>query len=66
MDDDDLPRTKGEYASRLAAESLDRLSQDELESRIRLLELEITRTRTHMKRAADHRNAAELLFRPPA
>ncbi len=66
MDGDDLPRTKGDLASMLAAESLDSLSQNELRDRIGLLELEIARTRSHMENADRHRKAAELLFRPPA
>ena len=73
MFDDDRPRPAGqtgELATRLASENLDPLSQDELEERIALLELEITRTRTHMDRVDKHRRAAEALFgsteKPPA
>lgn len=62
MDDDDLPRARGDAASRLAAESLDSYSQDELMARIALLEAEITRVRTHHAKAADHRKAADALF----
>ena len=73
MFDDDRPRPAGqtgELATRLASENLDPLSQDELEERIALLELEIVRTRTHMERADKHRRAAEAFFgspeKPPA
>lgn len=73
MFDEDRPRPAGqagELAERLASENLDPLSQDELEQRITLLELEITRTRSHMEKAAKHRLAAEALFgsavKPPA
>jgi len=62
MDDDDRPRTRGDIASRLASESLDSYSQDELEHRIALLEAEIERTRTHKDRAAAHKLAADALF----
>ena len=63
MDGDDRPREKGDLATRLATEPLDPLSQDELASRIELLELEIARTRTHMEKADAHRRAADSLFR---
>ena len=36
--DDDLPRARGDAASRLAGEPLDTYSQDELMERIALLE----------------------------
>jgi len=64
MDDDDRPRTRGDIASRLASESLDSYSQDELEIRIAQLEAEVARTRTHMDKAAAHRLAADALFSP--
>lgn len=62
MDDDDLPRAKGDAASRLAAEDLSPYSQDELEQRIALLEAEIARVEKHRLKAAAHRNAADELF----
>jgi len=67
--EDDLPRTGGPgdelgAASRLAGEPLDHYSQDELLERIRLLEAEIARVRTHHARAADQRKLADSLFRP--
>lgn len=66
MDVDDLDRrigrTAGDLAGRLASESLDSLSVDELDLRIELLEAEITRTRSHKAHVASHRAAAKALF----
>jgi len=62
MDIDDRPRPIGDSASRLATESLDLLSVDELGQRIRLLEAEIVRTAAHRDRAQRHRAAADALF----
>ena len=62
MDDLDLPRPKGDAASRLAAEDLAPYSQEELDERIALLEAEIVRVRTHRDKAAAHRAAADALF----
>jgi uncharacterized small protein (DUF1192 family) len=64
MDAEDLPRPRGDAASLLAKESLDSYSQDELIDRIALLEAEIARVRAHHAKAADHRQAADALFRP--
>jgi uncharacterized small protein (DUF1192 family) len=64
MDEDDLPRPRGDAASQLAKESLDTYSQHELAARIALLEAEIARVKTHYSQAADHRQAADALFRP--
>ncbi|RKF19079.1 DUF1192 domain-containing protein [Altericroceibacterium spongiae] len=64
MDDDDLPRMRGDAASRLSSESLDSYSQDELTSRIHLLEREIERVKAHHTKAGAHREAAERLFSP--
>ena len=67
MDIDERPRPKGDLASQLATEVLDPYSHDELNERIRLLELEIMRTVAHRDRAKAHRSAAEALFgSPPA
>ncbi len=63
MEQDDLPRMRGDLASRLAGESLDACSRHELAERIALLEAEIARTRAHMDKAADHRKLAESLFK---
>ena len=65
MDLDERPRPKGDLASRLATELLDPYSHDELNERIRLLELEIMRTVAHRDKASAHRAAAEALFRTP-
>ena len=64
MDAEDLPRPRGDAASLLAKESLDSYSQDELIERIALLEAEIARVRAQHAKAADHRQAADALFRP--
>lgn len=62
MDEDDLPRRRGDAASLLAKESLDTYSQDELADRIELLEAEIERVKAHRDKAATHRAAADALF----
>ena len=64
MDDDDLPRPRGDAASLLAREPLDTYSQDELMERITLLEAEIERVRAHHGKAASHRTLADSLFKP--
>jgi len=66
MDDDDRPRPRGDSASRLAGESLDSYSQEELRARIELLEAEIARVTAHKNKAAAHMAAADALFRPKA
>ena len=66
MDEDDLPRRRGDAASLLSKESLDTYSQDELADRIELLEAEIERVRTHRDKASAHRSAADALFAPKA
>jgi uncharacterized small protein (DUF1192 family) len=66
MDEDDLPRRRGDAASLLSKESLDTYSQDELADRIELLEAEIERVRAHRDRKAAHRSAADALFAPKA
>lgn len=62
MDEPDLPRQRGDAASRLAAEDLTPYSREELAERIALLEAEIARVSTHRDSAAAHRSAAEALF----
>lgn len=66
MDDDERAFTRGpghdDAASRLAAESLDRLSLVELDERIVLLEAEIARVAAHKARSSAHRAAADALF----
>ena len=63
MEEDDRPRPRGDAASKLAAEDLSPYSQDELEERVRLLEVEIARVESHRLKAAAHRDAADALFR---
>lgn len=60
--DEDLPRPKGDAASKLATEDLAPYSQDELATRVALLEAEIARVRAHSDKAAAHRAAADALF----
>jgi uncharacterized small protein (DUF1192 family) len=62
--EDDLPKVRGDSASRLAGELLDTYSQDELMERIALLEAEIERVRAQHARAASHRSIADSLFKP--
>jgi uncharacterized small protein (DUF1192 family) len=62
--EDDLPRIRGDAASRLAGEPLDSYSQDELLERIALLEAEIERVRAQHGKAASHRAIADALFKP--
>ena len=62
--EDDLPRVRGDAASRLAGEPLDTYSQAELLERIALLETEIERVRAQHARAASHRSLADQLFKP--
>lgn len=66
MDDDDLPKRRGDAASQLSKESLDSYSQDELDERIALLEAEIGRVKAHRDKASAHRLAADALFKPKA
>jgi uncharacterized small protein (DUF1192 family) len=63
---DDRPRPRGDAASRLAGESLDSYSQDELDARIEQLEAEIGRVIAHKNKAAAHKLAADALFKPKA
>ena len=63
MEPDDLPRPKGDAASKLAGEDLAPYSQDELDQRIAVLEAEIARVRAHYDKAAAHRQAADALFK---
>ena len=62
--EDELPRIRGDAASRLAGEPLDSYSQDELMERIALLEAEIERVRAQHGKAASHRAIADELFKP--
>jgi len=62
MEDENLPRAKGDAASLLASEDLTPYSQDELAQRIALLETEMERVKSHRDKAAAHRAAADALF----
>ena len=62
--EDDLPRVRGDAASRLAGEPLDTYSQDELMERIDLLQAEIERVQAQHAKAADKRKLADALFKP--
>jgi uncharacterized small protein (DUF1192 family) len=64
VDDDDLPRPRGDAASQLAREPLDTYSQDELMERVALLEAEIARVRAHHEAVAEKRKLADQLFKP--
>ena len=66
MDDDDRPRLRSDAGNQLAGESLDSYSQEELDARIELLEVEIARVIAHRNQAAAHRLAADSLFKPKA
>lgn len=66
MEDDDRPRPRGDAASRLAGESLDSYSVDELNQRIQVLESEIVRIVAHRDKAKAHLVAAGALFSPGA
>ena len=62
MEDEDRPRPRGDAASKLASEDLSPYSQDELSTRIHLLEREIARVEHHRLTASAHRSAADALF----
>ncbi|TRD11389.1 DUF1192 domain-containing protein [Erythrobacter insulae] len=62
MDDGDLPRPKGDAASKLAGEDLAPYSQHELDERVALLKTEIARVEAHSNKAAAHKAAADALF----
>ncbi len=64
MDLDDLfPSKPDDPLVALARQDLDPMSMEELEARIEALRVEIARVENHMKRAQDHRSAAEELFK---
>ena len=62
MDPDDLPRPRGDAASKLVGEALDSYSVDELNARIQLCETEVVRIVAHRDKAKAHRVAADALF----
>ena len=64
MDLEDLfPSKPGDPLVELAKQDLDPMSIEELKARIEVLQVEIARVENHMKRAQDHRSAAEELFK---
>ena len=65
MDPDDLPRPRGDAASKLAGEALDSYSVDELNERIQLCDAEVVRIVAHRDKAKAHRVAADALFSRP-
>ena len=62
MDPDDLPRPRGDAASKLAGEPLDPYSVDELNTRIQLCVAEVVRIVAHREKAKAHRVVADALF----
>ena len=62
MEEDVGPRPASDAASLLAADDLSRLSQFELDERIRMLQVEIARVEQHRTRYARQRDAADALF----
>ena len=64
MDLDDLfPKKPGDPLVELARQDLDPMSIEELQARIDALNVEIERVQNHMRKAQDHRSAAEELFK---
>ena len=64
MDLEDLfPSKPDDPLVALGRQDLDPMSIEELRARIEALQVEIARVENHMKRAQDHRSAAEELFR---
>ncbi|SCW36661.1 Uncharacterized small protein, DUF1192 family [Sphingobium faniae] len=61
--DDDLPRRADDPLNRLIQQDLEPLSLVELEARVATLEGEITRTRSKIESAVNHRSTAEALFK---
>lgn len=62
-DDDNLPRNANDPVAVLVKQDLDPLSVDELEQRISLLKLEISRCEQKKDFAVTHRASAENLFK---
>ncbi|MFC7537765.1 DUF1192 domain-containing protein [Sphingomonas sp. GCM10030256] len=64
MDLDDLfPSKPDDPLVLLARQDLDPMSGEELEARIEALTAEIARVQAHMAQAAQHRSAADALFK---
>ncbi|WP_339828061.1 DUF1192 domain-containing protein [uncultured Parasphingorhabdus sp.] len=62
-DDDNLPRNANDPVAVLVKQDLDPLSVDELDQRISLLKLEISRCEQKKDFAVTHRASAENLFK---
>lgn len=62
-DDENLPRNANDPVALLVKQDLDPLSVDELDQRISLLELEISRCEAKKNFAVSHRASAENLFK---
>ncbi len=64
MEPDDLfAKRPDDPVNKLIRQDIDHLSVDELEERIAALEGEITRCRTKIQKAVNHRATAESLFK---
>lgn len=65
MDNDEIlpPKKTAGLLAELVAQDLDRLSRDEVETRITMLEREIARCRARLTDASAMRSAAENLFK---
>jgi uncharacterized small protein (DUF1192 family) len=64
MDLDELfPSKPDDPLVALAKQDLDPMSIEDLRARVEALKVEIARVENHMKRAQDHRSAAEELFK---
>lgn len=61
--DDLFPKKPGDPLTELARQDLDPMSIEELHARIEALNVEIDRVKNHMRKAQDHRSAAEELFK---
>lgn len=63
MEDDFFSSKPEDPLVQLGRQDLDPLSQNELHERIEALEAEISRVRRHMDAVAQHRSAADALFK---
>lgn len=61
--DDLFPSKPDDPLVALSKQDLDPMSIEELKARVEALKIEIARVENHMKRAQDHRSAAEELFK---
>jgi uncharacterized small protein (DUF1192 family) len=61
--DDILPKRADDPLVQLVRQDLDRLSADELDERVAILEAEIERCRARKATATSHRSVAESLFK---